>query len=268
MKKLIVTALIAILPLISFGQKIKGSDTMLPLTQRFAEILQKQKPSLTISVIGGGSGVGLTSLIEGSCDIAMASRAAKFSEKQKISAKKQKLNELIVAQDAIAVIVNPKNGVSKLTRQQLEDIFTGKVTNWKDVGGKDMTIVAYSRETSSGTYEFFRENVLDKKNFSSKIMSMPATGAIMKSVAQTAGAIGYVGLAYLDKTVKPISVSYDNGKTYVAPSVKNAKNGTYPIVRPLYYYYTDANSKSIKEFLNFVQSSAGKKIITEEGYIK
>ena len=118
-----------------------------------------------------------------------------------------------------------------MTREQLESIYTGKVTNWKDVGGEDMPIVLYSRESSSGTFEFFKEHVLNKKNFATSAMLMPATGAIVQSVSQTKGAIGYIGLAYLETTVKALKVSYDNGKTYIAPSMENAINKTYPITQ-------------------------------------
>jgi phosphate transport system substrate-binding protein len=263
MKKFIILTLVAAL---LFGnqinaQKIKGSDTMLPLTQKISENYKGSKASVT----GGGSGVGISALIEGSCDIAMASRKMKFDEKNKFT--DNKLNEVVVAYDALAVIVNPKNQVDKLTRQQMEDIFTGKITNWKELGGKDLKITPYSRETSSGTYEFFKEQVLNKKNFMSDILSMPATGAIIQSISQTEGAIGYVGLAYLNKNVKAVSVSYDDGKTYVAPSVKTAKDETYPIVRPLFYYYTEKSSKDSKGFVDFILSKAGQKIVEEEGYI-
>lgn len=263
MKKFIVLSLVAAL---LFGnqinaQKIKGSDTMLPLSQKIAETYKGSKASVT----GGGSGVGIAALVEGSCDIAMASRKMKFDEKSKFTNKG--LKETIVAYDALAVIINPKNKVTKLTRQQLEDIFTGKITNWKELGGKDLKIVPYSRETSSGTYEFFKEHVLNKKNFVSNILSMPATGAIVQSVSQTEGAIGYIGVAYINKNIRPISVSYDEGKTYIAPSIKTAKNKTYPIVRPLYYYSCDNSSKETKGFVDYILSRDGQKIVEEEGYI-
>ena len=142
---------------------------------------------------------------------------------------------LYTSYDALAVIVNPSNPVSQLTRQQLEAIFRGKITNWKQLGGPDMKIIVYSRETSSGTYEFFKESALKNKNYMSSSLSMPATGAVIQSVSQTKGAIGYVGLAYLSPRVKAIAVSYDDGKHYVLPSLENGKKKLYPVVRPLYY---------------------------------
>jgi phosphate transport system substrate-binding protein len=209
------------------AQKVKGSDTCLPLVQKEAENYMRGNSKNSVTVIGGGSGVGFSALIEGSTDMSMASRKIKFEEKNKLREGGKSVKEVVMAYDALAVIVNPSNQVSKLTREQLEGIFTGKITNWKQVGGANLAIVPYSRETSSGTYEFFKEHVLRNKNYKNGIMSMPATGAIVQSVSQTPGAIGYVGLAYLNRKVKAVSVSYDKGKHYVAPSVANAKNKTY-----------------------------------------
>ena len=175
--------------------------------------------------------------------------------------------EVIAAYDALAVVVNPSNGVSQLTREQLEGIFTGKIKNWKELSGEDMKIIVYSRETSSGTYEFFKEHVMNKKNFASDVLSMPATGAIIQSVSQTKGAIGYVGLAYLSKDVKALKVSYDKGKTFIIPSMETAKNKTYPIVRPLYYYYNSKVESKVKPYLDFVLSAEGQKIVEQVGYV-
>ena len=248
------------------AQKMKGSDTVLPLAQKEAENYLKKNPSASVTVTGGGSGVGISSLIENTTDIAMASRKMKFDEKIKMQNGGKSPVEKVVAYDALAVIVNPANKVSQLTRQQLEDIFTGKITNWKEVGGADMKIVVYSRETSSGTYEFFKEHILKNKNYMSGILSMPATGAIIQSVAQTPGAIGYVGLAYLNSDVKALKVSYD-GKTFVTPSYENSKNKTYPVIRPLYFYYTKANEAKVKPFVDYVLSPEGQKTVKSIGYI-
>ncbi|MDR2010903.1 MAG: PstS family phosphate ABC transporter substrate-binding protein [Bacteroidales bacterium] len=250
------------------AQKIKGSDTMLPLSQKEAEAFMKKNPSKTVTVTGGGSGVGISALMEGTTDLAQLSRKIKFDEKKKLQEKGKTVKEVTVAYDALAVIVHPSNKVTNLTREQLEGIFTGKIKNWKEVGGTDMPIVPYSRETSSGTYEFFKESVLNKKNYMPGIMSMPATGAIVQSISQTKGAIGYVGLAYLNKSVKAVHVSYDGGKTFVEPSVANAKNETYPIVRPLYYYYDTKSEAKVKAFIDFVLSAEGQKIVSEIGFIK
>ena len=158
----------------SMAQRIKGSDTVLPLTQTLSEEYLKTNPSASVTVTGGGSGVGISALLDGTTDIAMASRRIKFGEKMKMKQAKHDPQEVIVAYDALAVIVHPDNPVRQLTREQLEGIFRGKITNWKEVGGEDRKIVVYSRETSSGTYEFFKESVLGNKNYMSSILSMPA----------------------------------------------------------------------------------------------
>ncbi|GHS89004.1 phosphate ABC transporter substrate-binding protein [Bacteroidia bacterium] len=268
MKKYILSAITLYLSLIAIqAQKIKGSDTSLPLSQKEAENYMKVNPSQTITVTGGGSGVGISALIEGTTDIAQSSRKIKFDEKQKIQESGKMVKEVIIAYDAMAIIVHPENKVTNLTREQLEGIFTGKITNWNEIGGSDLKIIPYSRETSSGTYEFFKESVLKNKNYKSGIMSMPATGAIVQSVSQTKGAIGYIGLAYLNQNVKAIHVSYDKGKTFVEPSVANAKNETYPIVRPLYYYYLTKSEKIVRSFIDYVLSPEGQQTVKETGFI-
>lgn len=254
-------------PSFLMAQRIKGSDTVLPLTQSLSEMYLAQTPMASVTVTGGGSGVGISALMEGTTDLAMASRRIKFSEKMKMKQSKHNPVEVIVAYDALAVIVNPANPVKQLTREQLEGIFRGKITNWKDVGGEDMKIVVYSRETSSGTYEFFKESVLENKNYMSSILSMPATGAIIQSVRQTKGAIGYVGLAYLNPHVKAIAVSYDGGKKYVYPSVESALKKEYPIVRPLYYYYNQQNEGAVLPFLQFIASPLCQEKTIELGFI-
>ena len=249
------------------AQRIKGSDTVLPVAQQTAERYMNQHPDARVTVTGGGTGVGISALMDNTTDIAMASRPIKFSEKMKIKEAGQDVDEIIVAYDALAVVVHPSNPVKQLTRQQLEDIFRGKITNWKQVGGDDRKIVVYSRETSSGTYEFFKESVLKNKNYMNGILSMPATGAIIQSVSQTKGAIGYVGLAYVNKDVKALHVSYDAGKSFVEPSFANAKNKTYPIVRPLFYYYEAKTEGRVKPFIDYVLSAEGQETVKKVGYI-
>lgn len=250
-----------------FAQKIKGSDTCLPLTQSEAENFINKNKAAKVTVTGGGSGVGISALMDGTTDIAMSSRKMKFDEKVKMQEAKKNAKEMVVAYDALAVVVHPSNKVSNLTREQLEGIFTGKIKNWKEVGGADMKIVAYSRETSSGTYEFFKESVLKNKNYMNGILSMPATGAIIQSVSQTKGAIGYVGLAYLNKDTKPVHISYDGGKTFIEPTFVNAKNKSYPIVRPLFYYYEAKNEGKVKPFIDYVLSAEGQDIVKKVGYL-
>ena len=247
--------------------KVKGSDTCLPLVQKEAEDLMKSNSNVSVSVVGGGSGVGIQALIEGTTDMAMSSRTMKMTEKMKLNDAKKEFKEVKMAWDALAVVVNPGNKVSQLTKEQLADIFTGTVKNWKEVGGEDLAIVVYSRESSSGTFEFFKEHVMDGKNYTASALMMPATGSIIQSVSQTKGAIGYVGLAYIEKEVKAIKVSYDKGKTFVAPSLETAKDKTYPVIRPLFFYFLNKDENMIKPFLDYVLSAEGQKIVKEVGYI-
>ena len=184
----------------------------------------------------------------------------------KLMDSKRQYKEVMIAKDALAVIVNPGNAVSQLSRQQLEDIFTAKVTNWKEVGGADMKIIVYTRESSSGTYDFFKEHVMAKKNYAANALAKPATGDIVQSVSQTKGARGYIGLAYMNKSIKPLAVSFD-GKTYEKPSFKGAKTGTYPISRPLYYYYLASKEAAVKPFVDYVLSKEGQKTVDEVGYV-
>lgn len=266
--RLILAASALLISVAAFGQTVRviGSDTALPLTQKEAEAFIKTNKNASIAITGGGSGVGIAALTEGTTDIAMASRPLKFYEKIKLQTAKINYKQVEIAKDALSVIVHPSNKVSKLSRQQLEDIFTGKITNWKQVGCSDMRIIVYTRETSSGTYEFFKEHVMNKKDFERTALSISATGAIIQSISQTKGAIGYVGLAYLNKRVKPIAISF-NGKGYVAPTVKNALSGKYPITRPLYYFYDVKREKVVMPFISFVLSKKGQQIVKEDGYI-
>ena len=249
------------------AQRIKGSDTLLPLTQELAEEYIEEHPSREVIVIGGGTGVGLASLMENTTDMAMASRRIKFGERMRFAEEGLEAKEVIVAYDALAVVVNPSNPVDSLTREQLEAIFRGKITNWKEVGGDDMKIVVYSRETSSGTYEFFKESVLENRNYMASILSMPATGAIIQSVKQTKGAIGYIGLAYLNQYVKPLAVSYDGGEHYAMPSVETAADGSYPIVRPLYYYYDSTKEAIVAPFISYALSPKGQMSVLNQGFV-
>jgi phosphate transport system substrate-binding protein len=246
--------------------KVKGSDTMLPMMRLQAEYFTK-KTQQEINVSGGGSGVGIAALIEGTYDLAMSSRELKSSEKQAFDDKKVAVIVIQIANDALSVILNPENTVEKMTREQLEDVFTGKITSWKDLGGEDVKIVVITRENSSGTYEFMKEHVLDKKEFTSTALAASATAQIVYSVSMNKYAISYVGLAYVEPIVKAVSVSNDGGKTFIAPTFNNALDKSYPITRPLYLIYPVANQKKVKPFIDFVLSNYGQKLVTHRGYI-
>lgn len=255
------------------AQKIKGSDTVLPVSQEAAESYMKAHPARRVTVTGGGTGVGISSLLDGTTDIAMASRPVKFGERMELKKSGKDLREAVVAYDALAVVVNPANPVGHLTRQQIEAIFRGKVTNWSQVvdpvtgrRGRDLKIIVYSRETSSGTYEFFKTSVLREKNYMAGVLSMPATGAVIQSVSQTEGAIGYVGMAYVSPRVKALSVSYD-GKDFVYPDMEAGRRHRYPIIRELYYYYTADKESLVRPFISYLLSAAGQRIVMGTGYV-
>jgi phosphate transport system substrate-binding protein len=224
-------------------------------------------PGVSVSVVGGGSGVGISALRSGTTDIAISSRDLKIGEKLIFKAKNINVKKVIIGYDALALIVHPNNKVSQLTKQQVEDVYTGKITNWKDVGGDDKKIILYSRESSSGTYEFFKEHVLAKKNFSEKALMLSATGGIIQSVSQNEQAIAYVGIAYVNKNIKALAVSYDSGKHYIAPSMTTAKNKTYPIARPLFFFYDEKLYPIIAPFLDYTLSKEGQKNVEAVGYV-
>ncbi len=271
--RLLIIGFVSVFSVNVSGQKIKGSDTVLPVSQEGAEVYMKLNPQARVTVTGGGSGVGISALMDGTTDIAMASRSIKFNERVKIGKSGKHLREAVIAYDALAVIVNPENPISHLTREQLEAIFRGKITNWNQVKdyytgkyGPDLKIIVYSRETSSGTYEFFKTSVLHEKNYMAGVLSMPATGAVIQSVSQTLGAIGYVGMAYINKNVKAIKVSYD-GKHFVYPTMDMGRRHIYPIIRELYYYYTADKAKVVEPFINFLLSPKGQQIVMKSGYV-
>jgi len=245
--------------------QIKGSDTMLPMIQKEAENFK----DASVSVTGGGSGVGIQALEAGQTDICMSSRDLKDDEKIKLDSMGKKVTCTKVGYDALSVIVNPNNKVTKLTKEQLKDIFTGKITNWKQVGGKDMKIVVVSRESSSGTYEYFKEKVMDKMDYTKDALMKPSNGAIDETVGQTEGAIGYVGLAYLSegKNIKALEVSFDQGKTFTAPSIQSAMDKSYPISRPLYLMYDETLASKVSGFVNYVLSAEGQATVKATGYI-
>lgn len=271
MKKTRIIVLCACLGLLSArdleAQRIKGSDTVLPVSQQAAEAFMQENPEALVTVTGGGTGVGISALVEGTTDLAQASRRIRFDEKQKLRARGKTLVEVELAYDGLAVIVHPSNPVTRLTREELEGIFTGKIKNWRELGGPDLKIVPYARETSSGTYEIFKEKVLRHRNYMSGIMSLPATGAIVQSIGQTRGGIGYVGLAYLHPGLQAVALSFDGGQTYVEPTVENATAQSYPLVRPLYYYYTKDKEAGLLPFLDYVLSAGGQARVKAIGFV-
>ncbi len=245
---------------------IKGSDTMVLLGQRWAEHYMESHPGTIIQVTGGGSGTGIAALINGTTDICQSSRPIKEAEQKQIQERfGNPAYETIVARDGLAAYVHESNPVSELTIAQLRAIYTGAVTNWKDVGGPDQPITPYGRENSSGTYEYFKEHVLEKADFAAATQTLPGTAAVVNAVAQDPRGIGYGGAAYA-KGVKQVAVRTDDGSPAVLPSAENVVTGAYPISRDLYFYLRKAPEGATQEFLDFVLSDAGQAVVTDVGY--
>jgi phosphate transport system substrate-binding protein len=244
---------------------VKGSDTILPLAQAEAEEFMNESSGKSISVTGGGSGVGIAALIDGQVDIATASREVNDNETQ--NAKKNGINPVVktIAYDGITVIVNPSNPVSSLTFAQLRGIYNGSISNWKDVGGQDKPIVAISRDSSSGTYKDFQTLAMSGDKYRNDTLTQSATGGIVSEVAQNPNAIGYIGFAYLDKTTKALSLDKGNGS--VSPTPETILSGTYPLSRALFFYTNGEPTGLTKEFIDFVLSEKGQSIVSEVGYI-
>ncbi|MDD3247854.1 MAG: PstS family phosphate ABC transporter substrate-binding protein [Methanosarcina sp.] len=248
----------------SQGIFLKGSDTVLPLAQAEAEEFMIAYPEKSVTVTGGGSGVGIAALIDGEVDIATASREMKAEEIEAAKANGINPVEHTIAIDGISVIVNPENPVSELTFDQLRGIYNGSISNWKDVGGDDRPIAVISRDSSSGTYEYFKEDVLLGDEYRPDALTQPATGGIVGEVSQNPNAIGYIGVAYLDESVQALSLDSGNGSE--SPSPDNIISGAYPLSRPLYFYTNGEPSGLTKEFIDYVMSADGQSIVSEVGY--
>ena len=244
---------------------IKGSDTMVILSQQWAEAYMKKHPETTIQVTGGGSGVGIAALINGSTDIANSSRPMKPGELEKIKAKYNKNGiEIACAKDGLSVFLNKGNVVSELTVEQIGAIFSGKITNWKQVGGADAKIQLYGRESSSGTFEFFKEHVV-KTDFSPSCQTLPGTAAIVNAVKKDKYSIGYGGAAYAED-VKDCKVKKDAKSKGFLPTAATIKNKTYPISRYLYMYLKSKPTGETKKFIDWILGSEGQKMIATVGY--
>ena len=251
----------------------KGSDTMVNLALAWAEAYGAAHPGVRLSVTGGGSGTGLAALINGTVDIANASRAIKAEERKSAEANGIDPTEFIVARDAIAVIVNPNNPVSQLTLPQLAAIYSGQITNWREVGGEDRPIVLLSRETNSGTHVYFLEHVLrlgktdDKTLFSPDTLLMPSSEGISAEVRQNPNAIGYDGLGYVTDDMKTISVAAQEGGLYVLPTIATVNDKTYPVARDLYIYTHGEPTGVIKDYLDWVLGPEAQKIVADLGFV-
>jgi phosphate transport system substrate-binding protein len=245
---------------------VKGSDTMVILAQSWAENYMKEHPGLTIQVTGGGSGVGIAALINGGTDICEASRPMKDAEKTQVRNRHgNEVKEVPVALDGLAIYVSESNPIQSLTEPQLKGIYTGKITNWREVGGKDARIVAYGRENSSGTYQFFKEHVLSNEDFAREIQTLPGTGAIVNAVSKDQASIGYGGIAYASG-IRVVPVRRDDRSEAVMPSLATVKNGQYPLSRNLFFYTVGEPSGDTKAFIDWVLGPEGQKICETVGY--
>ena len=243
---------------------VKGSDTMVVLTQRWAEEYMKAHPETKVQVTGGGSGTGLSALINGTTEIATSSRPMKDPEQNKLRARYKTVGfELPVAKDGVTFYVNDKSTLTSLTMEQLKKIYLGDVTNWKDVGGPDAPIVLYSRENSSGTYVFVKDNLLGGEDYSATAQTLPGTAAVVNAVAKEKNAIGYGGAAYA-KGVKELKIKV--GAEELGPSAENVKSGKYPLARDLYFYLRSKPSGEAKSFIDFCLSDAGQQLVSQVGY--
>ncbi len=243
---------------------VKGSDTLLLLGQRWAEVYMERNPGVVIQVTGGGSGVGIAALINGATDICQASRSMKDSEKKKLRDRYFSMGEEIpVARDGVTLYVHEKNPVNELTLEQIRDIYTGKAVNWKQFGGPDAKIVLYGRENSSGTYVFFREKALGNADYSASMQSLPGTAAVVNAVSKDPSGIGYGGAAYA-KGVKELAIKTAKGS--FKPTAENVKSNSYPLARNLFWYLRGKPSGEVKKLVDWILSPEGQEIVAKVGY--
>ena len=251
----------------------KGSDTIVNLALAWAEEYQVINPAVRLSVTGGGSGTGIAALINGTVDIANASRRMKEEEKESAINNGSTPVEFIIARDAIAIIVNPENPVDNLTLKQISDIYSGKINNWQEIGGDNRPIVRLSRETNSGTHVYFLEQVIrlgEKENktlFSPKTLLLPSSEGIGAEIRQNPNAIGYDGLGYVTEDMKVIGVATSPSESFVLPSSETVNSGEYPIARDLYMYTRVEPTGGIKDYLDWILSTEAQQIVTALGFV-
>lgn len=242
--------------------EINGSTTVLPIAQKAAEAFMKVYPEVNVSVSGGGSGNGIKAIIDGTTDVANSSRFIKDKEVALAVEKGVYPVPFGVAYDCIVPVVHPKNPVKNLTLAQLKAIYKGEIKNWKEVGGEDKEIVIISRDTSSGTYEVWEEKIMNKERVSPAALLQASNGAVAQAVSKNTFALGYVGLSYLNKDMKALTVDG------VAGSAENALSGAYPVSRVLYMFTKGWPTGMTLQFINFVMHPAkGQKIVAEAGYV-
>lgn len=266
MKRLLLSLALALPVLAAKPISIKGSDTMVIMNARLAEAFMAANPATQIQVTGGGSGVGIAALINGTTDIAASSRPIKSSETDKLKARFATTGYAWpIARDGLSIYLNEKNPVKELTLAQLRDIYTGRITNWKQVGGNDAQIILYSRESSSGTYTYFKDNVLLGKDFAPRAQTLQGTAAVVNAVAKDANGIGYGGAAYA-KGIRFAAVKKDDKSPAVVPTLETVRTGQYPISRYLYLYTRVKPAKEMKAFIDWATGPQGQEIVSKVGY--
>lgn len=253
--------------------QIKGSDTMVNLGQAWAEVFMTNNPQAFVAVTGGGSGTGIAALLNKTCDIAQCSRSMEPKEYQLAKNKGCDVKEIAVANDAIAFVVHPDNPVDGLSISQLSDIFTGKIRNWKEIGGKDEKILPLSRDRNSGTHVFVLEEVVRKGNqkgpeeFAPSVLMMPSSQAIEQEVSSNLAAIGYFGLGYVNNKVKTLKIMNEKKGELIEASIETVHDKTYPLARPLLFYLPREAEGSVKQFIDFVLSPDGQKIVLDMHFV-
>ncbi len=244
---------------------VKGSDTMVILAQKWAELYMKNNSSAVIQVTGGGSGVGITALINGTTDICNSSRPMKQTEIEKLKARYNTLGvQIPCAKDGITIFLNDANKIQELSIKQLSDIYQGKIRNWKELGGVDAEIRLYGRENSSGTYTYFHDEVVNG-DYAASVQTLPGTAAVVNAVKKDVYGIGYGGAAYATG-VKHAKVKKDDKSPAILPTPESIGKGEYPITRFLYMYLRNRPTGETKKYIDWILSKEGQMIVTEVGY--
>jgi phosphate transport system substrate-binding protein len=267
-KKIWIFAFLIVLMIFSTGCSrnqqaivIKGSTTVLPIAQKATEVFY-QKTKIAVSLSGTGSGDGIKSLIDGTCDIANSSREIKKEEIELANSKGIKIKEITIAYDMIVPIVHPSNKVNNLSIEQLKAIYDGSITNWKEVGGDNEKIVVISRDSSSGTFEVWESKVMNKTEVRADALLQASNGAVLTAVANNKNAIGYIGFGYLNNTIKMLWVNN------IEPTIENGKSAVYPLSRKLYIYVNESKiSGQTQKYIDFLLSKEGQQIVKETGFI-
>ncbi|MFN3393374.1 MAG: phosphate ABC transporter substrate-binding protein [Candidatus Thermochlorobacter sp.] len=245
---------------------VRGSDTMVALGQKWAEVYMNKFPEETVQVNGGGSGTGIAALINRTADICQSSRPMKARERKKIREKfGRDVIEIPVAKDGIVIYVHESNPVAKLSISQIRKIYTGKIQNWKELGWEDKRMIVYGRENSSGTYEFFKKAVLEGEDFVDYVQTLPGTAAIVNAVSKDKYAIGYGGNAY-SQGIRLVPVSRTDSSEAVEANEATITSGEYPISRDLYFYLAKEPSNELERFIEWVLSDEAQEIVTAQGY--